>query len=150
MVSDRVSQLAVDLLPWARGSVVAVFALLATVAVARARRSAAAGWWAAATFGSLAVVLLGRRAEALGTELPAWLQTVEVVLILVFPYLLLRFTASFRDLPRWLELAAAAAAAGVVVATIVLPPCRRTPSPRRRGPARTSPSCSRTGWGCRW
>ena len=113
---------AVAVLSSARLAVIALFVLLALVAVVRAPRSGPAGWWAAATFGSMALALLGGWIpETLGLQLPAWLDDLQIVLILAFPYFLLRFTASFRGLPRWLEAAAAVATAGVTVATLVLP-----------------------------
>lgn len=112
----------IEVLPWVRGFVVAVFALLAIVAVARLPRSGPAGRWVAAAFGALALALLGGRvADDLGVALPGWLDPIRVVLILTFPYLLLRFTASFRDLSRWIEIAAGAAAVVVMGVAAVSP-----------------------------
>jgi signal transduction histidine kinase/ActR/RegA family two-component response regulator len=100
---------------------VAMFALLALIAVMRARRGGRAGRWAAVTFGSLAVVLLTDPIEdALGVEPPAWLRVVTILLLIGFPYLLLRFTASFGGFPRWLEIVAATGAASIAVATVAL------------------------------
>jgi len=122
---------AAELLPWAQAALVAMFSLLALAAVVRAPRSGPPGWWVAATFGSLAVALVaGQIADSLGKDLPEWLAELRIVLILTFPYLLLRFTASFRDLPRWLEVAAALAAAGVAVATLALPSLPEDGAPR--------------------
>src|SRR5680860_667959 len=113
---------AAELLPWAQAALVAMFSLLALAAVVRAPRSGPPGWWVAATFGSLAVALVaGQIADSLGKDLPEWLAELRIVLILTFPYLLLRFTASFRDLPRWLEVAAAIGAAGLALMTLVIP-----------------------------
>ena len=115
-------RVAADLLPLARYAIIAIFALLTFVALLRARRSGASGRWAALAFGSLTLALLGFWGlDALDMQLPAWVEAVWIVLLLAFPYLLLRFTASFRHLPRWLEVAAATAATGVGVATLVLP-----------------------------
>ena len=112
--------LAADLLPWAQLAVVALFALLALVALARAPRTGPPGWWVAATFGSLALALVGVWVpDRLDAPQPAWLDEVSLILLLAFPYLLLRFTASFRSLTRWLEITAAVAAAVVVLATFV-------------------------------
>jgi len=110
-----------DVLPWLRLALVVAFALLATVALVRASRSGAVGWWAAAMFGSLAFALAGAwLPDELAVELPWWLDALWVVLLLLaFPYLLLRFTASFRSLPRWLEYLAATLAVGGVIATVV-------------------------------
>jgi signal transduction histidine kinase/CheY-like chemotaxis protein len=131
-----VEQLAADLLPAARGAVVAVFLLVALVAVVRARRGGPAGPWAAATFGSLGLaLLLGEVEQAAGVVLPGWLTAVRIALILLFPYLLLRFTAVFHRFPRWLEVGVAALAAGVVVATAVLLPSSRESGPRPPGVA---------------
>jgi signal transduction histidine kinase/ActR/RegA family two-component response regulator len=44
-----------------------------------------------------------------------------VLLLLTFPYLLLRFTGSFRRLPRWLEVCSALAVAAVLLASAALP-----------------------------
>lgn len=111
----------IEVLPLVRGLVVAAFALLAVVAVARLPRSGPAGRWVAAAFGALALALSTGRVEAvLGVALPGWLGTIQVGLILAFPYLLLRFTASFCDLARWIEVVAGAAVAVVIGAAAVL------------------------------
>jgi signal transduction histidine kinase/FixJ family two-component response regulator len=113
--------LGADLLPWAQFATVAMFALLALIAVMRARRGGRAGAWAAVTFASLAVVLLTDPIEdALGVETPAWLRGVTILLLVAFPYLLLRFTASFGGFPRWLEIAAAMGLGSIAVATLAL------------------------------
>jgi signal transduction histidine kinase/CheY-like chemotaxis protein len=114
-----VAQPGADLAAWARLATVVMFAGLALIAMARARRGGQAGRWAAVTFGSLAVALLiGWVGDAFGTELPAWLRGATTVCFIAFPYLLLRFTAVFRIFPRWLEVAAATAAASAAVATL--------------------------------
>jgi len=113
---------AVDLLVAARVAVSATFALLAVIGAVRAPRSGRAGWWVAAAFGALALVSLAAWApEAFGVELPKGLRKVTLLVLPAFPYLLLRFTASFRRLPRWLEVAAAAVLAIIMAATVTLP-----------------------------
>ncbi|HEX2029706.1 MAG TPA: ATP-binding protein [Nitriliruptorales bacterium] len=113
--------LAVDVLPLGRLAVVATFLLLTGIAVIRAPRSGRAGWWVAAAFGSMGVALIGIwLPETVGLELPPWLRDGLVVIVFALPYLLLRFTASFRDLPRWIEVAAAAGLAAVVTATFAI------------------------------
>lgn len=107
----------IELLPWARWAVVVAFALLATVGAIRLPRSGPAGRWVTAAFGTIALASLGGRLEAeFGVMLPNWFTDIRIALVLAFPYLLLRFTASFRDLPRWMEAAAGAATALVMVA----------------------------------
>jgi signal transduction histidine kinase/CheY-like chemotaxis protein len=116
-----VAQLAAEVLPVARPAVVMLFALLALVAVVRARHDAAAGRWAATAFASLAgVLLIEWIGDTFGVETPAWLTRIEIVAFLTFPYQLLRFTASFRAFPRRLEIAAATAAVCVTAATLAL------------------------------
>lgn len=99
------------------------FAALAVVGVVGGARSWRGAWWVTAAFGSVAFVLLrGPLFDVLGVEAPPALRKAVVLLLLIFPYLLLRFTGSFRRASRWLERASAVAAAVVVVATVLLPP----------------------------
>jgi len=68
--------------------------LLALVAASRMRRGHPARRWAAAAFSALAVVLLvDALDEGGGAE---WTRKGLVCVLLAFPYLLLRFTASLR------------------------------------------------------
>ena len=70
--------------------------------------------WAFATFGLLAVVAVtGPVVDAFGEE-PLWLTKVIVALVVVFPYFLFRFAASFAPPARWLEVVAAALTAGLI------------------------------------
>ena len=75
------------------------------------RRRGAPRAWLAATFGVLALVTL------LGLVLPdeseprsptEWLSRTLLVLIVLFPYFLFRFAASFRTRPKWVEVLALA------------------------------------------
>ena len=113
-------EFAADLVPWLQMGLIAAFAGLALVALLQASRAGSAGWWAAAMFGALALALAGVwLPEELGMELPDWLSAVWICFLLAFPYLLLRFTASFRPLPLWLEVLTGLAAAGALAVTAV-------------------------------
>jgi signal transduction histidine kinase/ActR/RegA family two-component response regulator len=92
---------------------------LATVAVAQARRGGRAGRWGAGAFTALAVVLV---VDALGPGQPGELaRKLLVCVLLAFPFLLLRFTASFGAVaPRSARLAAVGTAVMLVV-TLALP-----------------------------
>ncbi len=97
--------------------VLVVLVALAVLAVTRAWRGRAAGWWTAAAFGSLAMALVAVWVPSwLGLELPGWTGGIRAAALLVFPYLLLRFTASFRPLPRLLEVGAAVAGLAAALA----------------------------------
>ena len=100
------------------------YVTLAAVAVARWwRRRERASLWAALAFGALGgVVLLGRVLP----EQPEGLlesagQRLSVVLLVVFPFLLYRFTTAFRAPSQGLELAAGALTAALVVASLAIP-----------------------------
>jgi signal transduction histidine kinase/ActR/RegA family two-component response regulator len=98
------------------------FAALAVIAALAASRSGRGVWWVAGAFGSLALVLLrAPLLDAFGVESPSTLRKASVALLLGFPYLLLRFTGSFRRLPRWLEVSSSLAVATIMVATALLP-----------------------------
>ena len=94
-----------------------LFTVLGAVAVISwIRRRGAARAWLAATFGVLALVTL------LGLVLPEqsaprsagdWVTRTLLVLIVLFPYFLFRFAASFRTRPRVVEAAALAVTAGL-------------------------------------
>ena len=114
-----------DLLALSAGLVAAGFVVLAVVALVRAPKAGLSGWWAAAAFGSLALALAAFwLPDWLGVELPAEADGIQLLLVLAFPYLLLRFTATFRPLPRTLEIAAAVGA--VVAAVAMLFPLARS------------------------
>jgi signal transduction histidine kinase len=94
---------------------IAAFGALALVCLRawRARRGPPA-MWAFATFGLLALVAVtGPVVDAFGEE-PLWLTKVIVALVVVFPYFLFRFAASFAPPARWLEVVAAALTAGLI------------------------------------
>jgi signal transduction histidine kinase len=102
----------------------AAFIALAAVAVRqwRIRRDVAAAW-AAAAFAALAVVLL------LGNLLPTdpdssperVVLRLEILVLLLFPYLLYRFTVAFEPPSRRLARIVDSATALLVVATLALP-----------------------------
>lgn len=125
-----------DLVVWARLVSVVMFSVVALIAGAQARRGGRAARWAAAAFGSLAVILLTSWAgNAVATEPPVWLRAVSAVLFLAVPYLLLRFTAVFKDFPRWVEVTSAllAVGAGGAVLAIQLIPAIDTVSAAAAG-----------------
>jgi signal transduction histidine kinase len=96
-----------------------VFAAIAAVCLLQwQRRRDEPARWAALTFALLAGVLLaGEVVEAVSDpdETSVWYDRIVVAAIVLFPYLLFRFGASFRRPPRWIELAAAGLTAAVVV-----------------------------------
>ena len=88
----------------------------------RRDRDRSAGWFAA-TFGSLAVVVLASSLVELSgvAEPPTAFSRVIIVLLAVYPLALLHFAATFGGI-GWLERrAVAVASAGLMIATIVLP-----------------------------
>ena len=88
----------------------------------RRERDAPAGWLTA-TFGTLAVVLLAALVlpdDATGTAGQLWVKGL-VVLIVLYPYFLYRFMASFGSADRRLDQAAGLATAAALVATVALP-----------------------------
>src|SRR5688500_13273900 len=97
----------------------ALYVSLGVAAVyAWVRRRGAARGWLAGTFGVLSLVTL------LGLVLPEeseprspadWVSRSLLVLIVLFPYFLFRFAASFRTRPKWLEAAALALTVGLGV-----------------------------------
>ena len=121
---------AVDVVSTFQLVVVVTFVVLSGVALARAWRRGPAEWWAASAFGAMALALAAMWVpEWLHVEPPVWTRHVRTAAILAFPYLLLRFTASFRPLPRVVEVGAAVAGlvttalivSGATVRTWVLP-----------------------------
>jgi signal transduction histidine kinase/CheY-like chemotaxis protein len=93
--------------------------VLAAVAGSKARRGGRPGQWGAAAFAALAIVLL---VAAVGGEEPGeWVSKLIVCVLLSFPYLLLRFTASFGVLPAWLLRGAAAATAAILLVSLAIP-----------------------------
>lgn len=107
-----------ELLPYLQLAVVMAFVASALVAVLRVRQFGPAGRWVAAAFVALAAALAGVWGpEAFGLEVPEAMELTAFVLLLAFPYLLLRFAATFRQLPTWMEVAAGI---GVVVSVALV------------------------------
>ena len=95
-----------------------VFAAIAFVCLAQwQRRRDQPARWAALTFALLAgVALAGEIVEAVSDpeELGAWYERAVIAAIVLFPYLLFRFGASFRRPPRAVEILAAGLTLAVV------------------------------------
>jgi signal transduction histidine kinase/ActR/RegA family two-component response regulator len=107
---------ATDLLRYSNASAAVV---LAVVAALQARRGGRPGRWGAAAFAALALVLL---VAAIGGDRPPELvQRALVCVLLVFPFLLLRFTASFGAVSSGLARLAVAWTAVMLLATGALP-----------------------------
>ena len=101
---------------------VTTFVSVCLLAAVRAPRSGPAGWWVAAAFGAVSLALTGfTLPEHADVQLPPILAKALIVALLSFPYLLLRFTAAFSPLPRWLEVPWGAVALGVALLTLLLP-----------------------------
>jgi signal transduction histidine kinase len=62
-----------------------------------------------------------------------WITKAIVVLVVLFPYFLYRFAASFMPQPRWIEIGAAVATVGLVVWTLLLPTIPDEGEPRTTG-----------------
>jgi signal transduction histidine kinase len=109
-----------DVLRWAQN---AAFITVALWALTRFRRDGDDQTrWVAATFGALGVtVLIGALSQLVfAGEPPTWLQRVSIVVLLSFPYLLVRFLGTFEPVPSALRrtlgwVVVAQAVAGVVV-----------------------------------
>jgi signal transduction histidine kinase len=112
---------------------IAAFVGLAAVSFQqwRARRDEPA-FWALLTFGLLgAVSASGPLTDALaGDEPPEWLSKLIIALVVLFPYLLFRFAASFARPSRAVEAAALVATAAVVAWTGALPVVPQEGEPR--------------------
>jgi signal transduction histidine kinase/ActR/RegA family two-component response regulator len=107
---------------------VLAFVALAAVAMANPRRSQVSGRWAAAAFAAIAAVSLSTEIDLLlDVATPEAVRWIRLVLLLAFPYLLLRFTASLVPLPTWVEIAAGS---GFVVTTVVVASRMGTPGSR--------------------
>jgi signal transduction histidine kinase/ActR/RegA family two-component response regulator len=93
--------------------------VLAAVAAGQARRGGGSGGWGAAAFAALAVVLL---VAAVSGDKPAeWVSRLLICVLLAFPYLLVRFTASFGVVGRGVLHGAAAATVAIVLASLIIP-----------------------------
>jgi signal transduction histidine kinase len=113
---------------------IAAFVVLALVCFRTWRlRRGSASFWAFATFGLLALVALtGPIVDAVGDP-QIWVTKAIVAVVVLFPYFLYRFAASFMPQPRWIELTAAAATVGLVVWTLLLPTIPDEGEPRTTG-----------------
>jgi len=113
---------------------IAAFVVLALVCFRTWRlRRGSASFWAFATFGLLAVVALtGPIVDAIGDP-QLWVTKAIVAVIVLFPYFLYRFAASFMPQTRWIEVAAAAATLGLVIWTLLLPTIPDEGEPRSTG-----------------
>jgi signal transduction histidine kinase len=102
-----------------------LFVVLGGLALVRwARRRDAAGAWLAVTFGDLATISLVGLVLPQEPELgsPEELATRALVALLVlFPYFLFRFGASFQRQPRALEVVAGLGTVGIAAASFLLP-----------------------------
>lgn len=105
--------------PIVRVAAVLTFGALAVVALVHLPRAGTPGRWVAGAFGALTLTLALMRVQAdLGVAVPAWLDSAGPVLLLAFPYLLLRFTAAFDPLPRWMEAVTGTASVVVLVGVV--------------------------------
>ncbi len=107
---------------WTSGVVAVVFVTLAVLACARARSHGRPGWWAAAMFGALAAYLIvAVLALALDGTPPTWLARVVVSILLLFPFLVLMFAASFGEIRRRFAVGAAVITVAILLPVFVLP-----------------------------
>lgn len=103
-----------------------------TLRIWRRHRSAAAAW-AAGTFASLAFITAAILiAGASLSELPDWMIQILISVVLLFPYSLYRFAATFVHPPGWAGKFAAGITAGMILSTWSLP---RFPAPTEPRPA---------------
>ena len=125
----------------------ALFVSLAGVCFLRWRRErGTAAAWLAATFGLLAaVVIVGVVLEVtVAAEPPAWTTKLPLAAIILFPYLLFRFTAALERAARRTELVTGVLAGATVAWTLALPALPSRASPGRAGstPSWRCSSCS--------
>ena len=102
----------------------AVFAAVSIAGVKLGRRGSEAGWRAAAAFGSLALILLIALflpEEDSDDSLAWWFEKSVLALLLVFPFLLYRFTAAFHTFITPVRVAVLAATVVVMGVTLALP-----------------------------
>lgn len=115
---------------------IGAFAALALVCFLewRSRRGEAA-FWALLTFGLLSAVTASGLVtdRVYGTEPPDWLTKIVVGLVVLFPYFLYRFAATFGRPSRRVESTALALTAAVVVWTLALPDFPQESEPRSNG-----------------
>jgi PAS domain-containing protein len=98
------------------------------------RRGGRAAGWLAVTFGTLAAVVLVGLALAANPETAAaqWVTRLLLAVLVLFPYLLFRFTACLDRAARRTEVVVGALTATVVAWTLLLPslPAQGAPPPR--------------------
>ena len=101
-----------------------VFVALGLIALIQwRRRGGEAAGWLAATFGVLAgVVLTGRFLPMHSdSEIVEWLRKLEIAVLVLFPYFLFRFMATFAKPPVWLERVAITLTVMTIGFTFLLP-----------------------------
>jgi signal transduction histidine kinase len=114
----------------------AAFGLLGVVSLRHWRRRLdPPSFWAALCFGTLGAVALAGQVlpETANSDFEFVVQRVLVVVLVLFPYLLFKFTAAFDRSSRRLGWPAAAATAGLVAWTIALPDFPQTGEHRSLG-----------------
>lgn len=84
------------------------------------RERAEASKWLAATFATLATVVVVGIVS--GDTRPTWLWVLTVAGLLAYPYLLMRFAATFDPFPRWVWPVVSTIAAGLLVWTAAVMP----------------------------
>jgi signal transduction histidine kinase len=112
---------------------IAVFAILAAVSFVQWRRQPSpSARWIFVTFTMLAVVVSSSAVTelVLGDDPGAWVTKPVIALLVLFPYFLYRFAASFRLPSRRIEWFARGLTAGVVIWTLVLPDVPAEGEPR--------------------
>ena len=96
------------------------------------QRNESTGWFAATflVLAGISVIALLLPEES-SSELFDWIVKVEVAILVLFPYFLYRFTASFLDRVPWLRVLATVLTAGVIIWTFALPrfPAEGEPRP---------------------
>ncbi|MEA2461047.1 MAG: hypothetical protein QOH90_1224, partial [Actinomycetota bacterium] len=97
------------------------------------RRGGQAAGWLAATFGVLGAVVLFGRFLPMDTSstLLQWVQKVELAVLVLFPYFLYRFMASFDYPPEWMNRAAVALTGVTVAFSLALPKIPQQGDPSR-------------------
>ena len=106
----------------------AVFLVLAGGGLRRVRRGSGPDRWLAAAFAALASVLLA--STLLPEEAPEWVGKATIGVLLSFPYLLYRFTSSFRSLRRGIDTAALVAFGVLLAVSVALPAVPETDGAR--------------------
>jgi signal transduction histidine kinase len=120
-----------DLVEAVRWATTVGFAVVALVALRSWRRTrTVSSAWLAASFVVLALVVVGRGILRLaGIELPVVAERLSLLLLLAFPYLLVRFSTAFGQVSARKWWAIHALAAVVVAATVALPELPGAPRP---------------------